>query len=390
MSNNTILLCMGTRPEIIKMAPVYYALKRNGLDPLLLHTGQHEDMADPMYRFFKILPDFSLPLQRTSDSLAHLSAALLDKLSGAFEAVRPRVVLVHGDTSSAAMAALAAFYQHIPVGHVEAGLRSHNRYNPFPEEKNREMIARLADWHFAPTDNARRNLLRENVEDNRIHMVGNTIVDAVRLASTEFMDADGGADELASGQLKGLRDVLEGRRLLFITAHRRENLGRPLLSISRTVKDLLASEQDVVVVWPVHSNPKIRATVDEVFHDLPEDMADRIFLTRPLSYSATLLLLRRAWLVLTDSGGIQEEAACMQVPVLVLRDTTERPELIDSGCGMLVGTDRDTIMDTVHQLHEDTAAYQSMRSAENPFGDGHAADRIHDILTRRMNALPAQ
>ncbi len=384
MGANTILLCMGTRPEIIKMAPVYYALKQNGLEPLLLHTGQHEDMADPMYRFFKILPDFSLPLQRTNDALHHLSAMLLEKLGAAFEAVKPGAVLVHGDTASAAMAALAAFYQRIPVGHVEAGLRSHNPYNPFPEEKNRELIGRLAEWHFAPTDNARLNLVRENINESRIHMVGNTIVDAVRLATSD-KELLANADELSGAQLRGLRHVLPGRRLVFITAHRRENLGRPLMSISTTVRQLLLADEDLVIVWPVHSNPKIRATVDEVFTDLPDEIAERIFLTRPLNYSTTLQLLRQSWLVLTDSGGIQEEAACLQVPVLILRETTERPELVASGGGRLIGTESAAIVGAVDELRTDDKAYAAMRAAPNPFGDGFAAERIREILTRSIH-----
>jgi UDP-N-acetylglucosamine 2-epimerase (non-hydrolysing) len=375
---------MGTRPEIIKMAPVYYALKETGREPLLLHTGQHEDMAHPMYRFFKILPDFSLPLQRTSDTLHHLSSTLLEKLGAAFEVVKPGAVLVHGDTSSAAMAALAAFYQRIPVGHVEAGLRSHSRYNPFPEEKNRELIGRLADWHFAPTANARQNLLRENVDDDRIHMVGNTIVDAVRL-STSDKELASNPDEMSGPQLRGLRRALPGRRLVFITAHRRENLGRPLLSISTTVRQLLLADEDLVIVWPVHSNPKIRATVDEVFTDLPAEISERIFLTQPLNYATTLHLLRQSWLVLTDSGGIQEEAACLGVPVLILRDTTERPELVSSGGGRLIGTESAAIVGAVDQLRTDAQAYAAMRAAPNPFGDGFAAERIRDILSRSMH-----
>ncbi|KQZ44383.1 hypothetical protein ASD58_18870 [Duganella sp. Root1480D1] len=366
------------------MAPVYYALKHDGLEPLLLHTGQHEDMADPMYRFFQILPDYSLPLQRTSDALHHLSAMLLEKLGAAFEAVKPAAVLVHGDTSSAAMAALAAFYQHIPVGHVEAGLRSHNRLNPFPEEQNRELIGRLADWHFAPTENARLNLLRENVGGDRIHMVGNTIVDAVRLATTD-PELAGKPDELSPPQLSGLQHALAGRRLVFITAHRRENLGRPLMSISAAVRQLLLAEQDLVFVWPVHSNPKVRATVDEVFTDLPEEVSERLFLTPPLNYSTTLNLLRQSWLVLTDSGGIQEEAACMQVPVLILRETTERQELVANGGGRLVGTDGDAIIGAVEALRDDGQAYAAMQAAPNPFGDGFAAARIKEILIRSMH-----
>jgi len=390
MSNNTILLCMGTRPEIIKMAPVYYALKQNGMEPLLLHTGQHEDMAHPMYRFFRIIPDFSLPLTRSSDALYHLSSMLLDKLGGAFDTVRPAAVLVHGDTSSAAMAALAAFYQRIPVGHVEAGLRSHQCYNPFPEEKNREMIARLAQWHFAPTEQASQNLRNEGIRDEQIHMVGNTIVDAVRLAQSDFAETVATTGELSQGNLKMLRFMLEGRRLVFITAHRRENLGRPLLSITSAVRELLEREPDIVVVWPVHSNPKIRATVDEVFADLDSEIHERIFFTPPLSYPATLALLKQSWLVMTDSGGIQEEAACMNLPVLILRETTERPELVAGGSGILVGTDRDVIVKHARRLLEDRKAYEAMRNAPNPFGDGYAAQRIHEVLNRSKDVFKVE
>ena len=387
MSTKSILLCMGTRPEIIKMAPVYYALKDRGMEPLLLHTGQHKDMADPMYRFFKIVPDFSLHLPRTSDALYHLSALLLEKLGAAFGTVKPSAVLVHGDTSSAAMAALAAFYHRIPIGHVEAGLRSQQDYDPFPEEKNREIIGRLARWHFAPTDMARQNLLRENTQESRIHVVGNTVVDAVRLANTDFSDTLEHAKELTDGPLKTLPAMLEGRRLILITAHRRENLGRPLLSITEAVRELLETDPQIVVVWPVHSNPHIRATVDEALTDLPAHAAQRLFLTRPLSYPSTLNLLKRAWLVLTDSGGIQEEASCVHTPVLILRETTERPELVESGGGILIGTDRDAIVAHVRRLSHDGAALQSMREAPNPFGDGNAAARIHDILYRSDNAI---
>ncbi len=377
MTDNAILLCMGTRPEIIKMAPVYHALKARGAPVLLLHTGQHREMADPMYAFFRIVPDISLVLARQSDALHHLSALLLEQLGSALEAIAPRAVLVHGDTSSAAMAALAAFYRKIPVGHVEAGLRSHMPFDPFPEEKNRELIARLAHWHFAPTTLARDNLLRENIAPSRIHMVGNTIVDAVRLAATEFADA---LPQEHGGPLQGLAQAQGGRRLVVITAHRRENLGAPLLSIASAVRTLLASDPGLVCVWPVHSNPKIHASVSEAFAGLPQDQAARLFLTPPLNYPDTLGLLRQAWLTLTDSGGIQEEAACLKLPVLILREATERRELIDSGGGLLVGTAQEAIVGAVRRLREQPDAWQAMRSAPNPFGDGYAADRIHAIL----------
>jgi UDP-N-acetylglucosamine 2-epimerase (non-hydrolysing) len=386
MTAGSILLCVGTRPEIIKMAPVYYALKQAGMEPLLLHTGQHEDMADPMYRFFKIVPDYSLNLSRTSDSLYHLSSLLLDSLGAAFDTVKPTAVLVHGDTSSAAMAALAAFYQRIPVGHVEAGLRSHTHYDPFPEEKNRELIGRLAHWHFAPTARARRNLLNENIPEASIHMVGNTVVDAVRMAMTDFHDTVEHADDLATS-LKTLPAMLNGRRLLFVTAHRRENLGKPLLEITATILELLNTLPDLVVVWPVHSNPKIRTTVDEAFADLPPKVAERLYLTKPLGYPTTLNLLSQAWMALTDSGGIQEEAACMHLPVLILRETTERPELVENGGGLLTGTERERVVAEVRRLSDNPEAYQTMRNVPNPFGDGYSAARIRDILSRSNNAI---
>lgn len=380
MSN--ILLCMGTRPEIIKMAPVHYELVQSGMQPLLLHTGQHSDMANPMYEFFNIVPDFSLNLRRSSDTLFNLSALLMEKLGAALDAIKPSAVLVHGDTTSAVMAALTAFYQKIPVGHVEAGLRSHQGYDPFPEEKNREIIGRLAHWHFAPTEQAKRNLLAEGVPEERIHLVGNTIVDATMMADSVFGEQLAHAVEIRSGVLKTLPEQLASRRLILVTAHRRENLGQPLLSIASAVRELLESEPDTLVVWPVHSNPKVRATVDEVFLRAPGSFAKRLYLTSPLSYPATLWLLKHAWLVLTDSGGIQEEAACMHAPVMVLRETTERPELIDCGGGMLIGTGRDAIISGVRHLWRDEQAHAAMRGARNPFGDGAAARRIREILAR--------
>jgi UDP-N-acetylglucosamine 2-epimerase (non-hydrolysing) len=386
MKQQKILLCMGTRPEIIKMAPIYHELKACNIETLLLHTGQHQDMADPMYGFFKIVPDFSLQLPRTSDNLFHLSALLLEQIGRALLDIKPTVVLVHGDTSSAAMAALASFYQQIPVGHVEAGLRSHQDYDPFPEEKNREIIGRLARWHFAPTEQAKHNLLLENIPENRIHKVGNTIVDAVRLSDTQFKESVDQGSELEQGALKTLAAQSRDRRLILVTAHRRENLGAPLLSIAASVRELLQSEDDIVVVWPVHSNPKVRDTVHAVLKDLAPQYAKRLYLTKPLSYPSLVKLLQQAWLVLTDSGGIQEESACMQLPVMILRETTERPELIESGGGILIGTEQSIIVNQVRRLLHDSAAHSAMCDAKNPFGDGFAAARIRDILALSKHA----
>ncbi|QEL63627.1 UDP-N-acetylglucosamine 2-epimerase (non-hydrolysing) [Oryzomicrobium terrae] len=381
--SSSILLCMGTRPEIIKMAPVYHALKAANLRPLVLHTGQHREMANPMYEFFGMQPALSLELERRRESLSHLSSLMVDKIGKILEDSAPSAVLVHGDTSSALMAALAAFYQQIPVGHVEAGLRSHCAYDPFPEEKNRELIGRLASWHFAPTAQARANLLREGIAAETIHTVGNTIVDAVHLAGQ--MD---GAKEAAIPELQRdlarLPALLPGRRLMLVTSHRRENLDGPLANIAGAVRDLLLESPDLLVVWPVHANPRVKETVHAVLDELPAEAAERLFLTQPMGYAALMWLLHRAWLVLTDSGGIQEEAAAVHTPILVLRETTERPELIEAGAGRLVGTDRQTIVTAVRELATRPETAAAMRNAINPFGDGHAGQRIAQVLSTNL------
>lgn len=379
--SNSILLCMGTRPEIIKMAPVYHALRASNLRPLVLHTGQHREMADPMYDFFGMRPDLSLNLDRQRQSLAHLSAIMLDKLGGILEASAPSAVLVHGDTSSALMAAMAAFYQQVPVGHVEAGLRSRCMYDPFPEEKNRELIGRLATWHFAPTVQAQANLLREGIAPKAIHIVGNTIVDAVQLAGSMAGAQEESIFELQQ-DLAALPSLLPGRRLMLVTSHRRENLNGPLASIAGAVRELLVESSDLLVVWPVHANPMVQQVVHRTLGDLPSEAAKRLFLTQPIGYAALVWLLHRAWLVLTDSGGIQEEAAAVHTPILVLRETTERPELIEAGAGRLVGTDRDMVTGAVRELAINSALANSMRGAINPFGDGTAGQRIAALLSQ--------
>lgn len=381
--SNSILLCMGTRPEIIKMAPVYHALLATNLQPLVLHTGQHREMADPMYDFFGMRPALSLNLERQRQTLAHLSALILDKLGHILEASPPSAVLVHGDTSSALVAALAAFYQQVPVGHVEAGLRSHHMYDPFPEEKNRALIGRLATWHFAPTAQAQANLLREGIAAQSIHTVGNTIVDAVQLAATMDGARQEAIPELQQ-ELAALPDLLPGRRLVLVTSHRRENLNGPLASIAAAVRDLLIESPDLLVVWPVHANPQVQEVVHSELGDLPADAAGRLFLTRPMGYAALMWLLHRAWLVLTDSGGIQEEAAAVHTPILVLRETTERPELIEAGAGRLVGTDRDVVTAAVRELATRPALATAMREAINPFGDGAAGQRIATLLSNHF------
>ncbi|PUA18823.1 non-hydrolyzing UDP-N-acetylglucosamine 2-epimerase [Glaciimonas sp. PCH181] len=382
--NPSILLCMGTRPEIIKMAPVYRALKASALPVKLLHTGQHKEMAWPLYKFFDMLPDYFLKLERTSGSLAHLNGLLLEEIDAVLQQISPAAVLVHGDTSSALAATLAAFYHQIAVGHVEAGLRSGAMYDPFPEEKNRELIGRIAHWHFAPTPIAESSLLREGLDSKHIYCVGNTIVDAT-LWGMNYIDKlpDQGLTSLPPS-LKNLPAILPERRLLLVTAHRRENWEKGIASIATAVREALENDEGLCAVWPVHMNPIVQEAVHHVFADVCPGVAKRLFLTEPLNYPALLWIMKRAWLILTDSGGIQEEAMVMRVPVFVLRDTTERPELIAAGGGIMVGTNAAVIGEKMAWLHADGVSRKKMCDVKNPFGDGHAADHIRDILLQSI------
>ena len=377
-----ILISVGTRPEIIKMAPVHSELRRRGLPVAWVHTGQHREMAQPLYEFFGIAPEHEVTLERRNGQLSHLNALLLEGLSTVFEQVQPRAVLVHGDTTSTLASAQAAFYQGVPIGHVEAGLRTFNHREPFPEEMNRELTARLAHWHFAPTAKAATNLRNEGVRPPGIHTVGNTAVDAA-LAGTarvESLLADGHA--VLPAELDLLREGLAHRqwRLVTVTAHRRENWGEGIENIARAVADLLDAHPDLAVVWPVHGNPAVSDAVQAALGEKARRLEGRLTLCAPLEYPALLWCLHHSVLALTDSGGIQEEGAALSCPVLVLRNTTERPELIDAGAGLIVGTDRQRIVQTVSHLLQDPAALQRMRDAVNPFGDGTTAQQIADVL----------
>ena len=381
-----ILLAMGTRPEIIKMAPVYHALKEQGHKPFLLHTGQHSDMAATLYNFFEITPDLSLDLDRSSIGaedcdLSSLSSLLLRKISAAFKKINPSAVLVHGDTSSALMAALAAFYQQRRVGHVEAGLRSHNEYNPFPEEKNRVLIGQLAHWHFAPTQRARQNLLAEGVNEANIYVVGNTVVDAAQHGAGHVDDYKKRATPEEAELLDRLFALPKDKKMLLVTVHRRENQEKNIEVIAQAILELIEKHDDFVVVWPVHPNPIVKKTVYNQLKNVSNSAAARLFLTKPLDYPVLLWILKHAWLVLTDSGGIQEEAVSLDTPVLVLRETTERPEVIEAGAGLLIGTERQNIVGQVERLKGDVQCYINMSAAKNPFGDGTTASQICKILT---------
>lgn len=375
-----VLISVGTRPEIIKMAPVHAALRQRGLPVAWVHTGQHREMADSLYQFFGIQPEHEIALERRNGSLAHLNGLLLEGLSALYEQLKPSAVLVHGDTTSTLASAQAAFYNDVPIGHVEAGLRTGNAREPFPEEKNRELTARLARWHFAPTPGAAANLAREGIAAAAVHTVGNTAVDAA-LTACDRLDA-----LVAAGQavlptpIEQLRRRGDGRRLITVTAHRRENWGDGITQSARAVARLLQAHDDLAVVWPVHGNPAVSDTVHRELGALARDLDGRLTLCPPLDYPALLWCLRRSVLALTDSGGIQEEGAALSTPVLVLRNTTERPELIDAGAGLLVGTDADHIVRTVSQLLAGGDALQRMRAAVNPFGDGRTAQRVAATL----------
>ncbi len=380
-----VLISVGTRPEIIKMAPVHRALRRRGLPVAWVHTGQHREMADTLYAFFGICPEHEVDLQRRNGGLAHLNALLLEALSEIYERVRPRAVLVHGDTTSTLASAQAAFYLDVPIGHVEAGLRTGIAREPFPEEKNREITARLARWHFAPTRQAAANLQAEGISGGDVHVVGNTAIDAA-LAGTERLQTllDGGSSVLPPA-LETLRLRGRGLRLVTVTAHRRENWGDGIRATARAVARLLVERPDLAVVWPVHGNPAVADVVQTELGPLAAGaLQGRLILCEPLDYPALLWCLQRSELVLTDSGGIQEEGAALSRPVLVLRNTTERPELIEAGAGLLVGTDGDRIVAEVGRLLDDPAALARMRDAINPFGDGRTAERIADVLTHDL------
>ena len=386
-----LLISVGTRPEIIKMAPVYAELRRRGLPVAWVHTGQHREMADALYAFFGIVPEHTLALDRRNGSLAHLNSLLLEGLSELYQALQPQAVLVHGDTTSTLASATAAFYNDVPVGHVEAGLRTHVPREPFPEEKNRELTARLARWHFAPTAGAAVNLAREGIAAAAVHTVGNTAVDAALAGSARLDDLLATGTEVLPPAVARLRrqiDRLDGAgasdpkplRLITVTAHRRENWGEGILNTALAVADLLTAHADLAVVWPVHGNPAVGDAVHQALDPLARDLGGRLLLCPPLDYPALLWCLRRSSLALTDSGGIQEEGAALSTPVLVLRNATERPELIEAGAGLLVGTDRAQVLATVARLLADAPALQAMRDAVNPFGDGRTSARVADVL----------
>jgi UDP-N-acetylglucosamine 2-epimerase (non-hydrolysing) len=362
----TIMLVFGTRPEAIKMCPLVNELKRRtGIHTVVCVTGQHRQMLDQVLDVFNVTPDYDLSIMTERQTLFDITARVLVDIKAVLEKAKPDAVLVHGDTTTSFAAALATYYLQIPVGHVEAGLRTHNLYSPFPEEFNRQGVDILASWYFAPTQLSRQNLLDEGKQSQNIYVTGNTGIDALQTTIRE---------DYAHPQLDWAKDS----RLILITAHRRENLGTPMQHMFRAIRRIVDDFPDVKALYPIHSNPLVREVARAELAD-----CERIRLIEPLDVLDFHNFLARSHLVLTDSGGIQEEAPSLGKPVLVMRDTTERPEGVAAGTLKLVGTSEEVVYETCRNLLEDTLAYHAMSEISNPYGDGHASERIADVLSCR-------
>ena len=367
-----VMLVFGTRPEAIKMAPLVRAFQadKEHFEPIVCVTGQHREMLDQVLRIFQIVPQYDLNIMKPGQDLYDVTSRVLTEMHEVLLKEKPDLVLVHGDTTTSMSAALAAFYLQIPVGHVEAGLRTHDIYSPWPEEMNRQLTARIASYHFAPTALSKDNLLREGISEKNIFVTGNTVIDALHLM-TDQMGID--------------REYQPANRMVLITGHRRENFGNGLLHICQAIKTLAERYPDVAFVYPMHPNPHVREGIKQVFGiDRFAEAASlchgNLKFIEPLDYVQFVSLMAKATLILTDSGGIQEEAPGLGKPVLVMRNTTERPEAVEAGTVKMVGTDYKKIVSAVSTLLDDASAYQTMSKAVNPYGDGHACERILNIL----------
>lgn len=371
MSSNkkTIMIVFGTRPEAIKMCPLVNELKsRKGVRTVLCVTGQHRQMLDQVLEVFQVKPDYDLSIMKQNQTLFDVTTNILNRLKAVLEEVKPEVVLVHGDTSTTFVTALACYYLQIPVGHVEAGLRTYNIYSPYPEEFNRQAVSIISQYNFAPTKLSRENLLREGKNPETIWITGNTAIDALRTT----VRSDYSHPEL---------EWARGSRLILITAHRRENLGEPMHHMFRAIRRVMDEHPDVKAIYPIHLNPAVRRAAEDVFGaSSPSGKEERIHIIEPLDVLDFHNFMEHSYLILTDSGGIQEEAPSLGKPVLVMRDTTERPEGIEAGTLKLVGTDEETIYREFTRLLTDQKSYDAMSRASNPYGDGHACERIADIL----------
>lgn len=377
MNKKKILLVFGTRPEAIKMAPLVKKLQEypEHFQTIVCVTGQHREMLDQVLRLFNIMPDFDLNIMKPNQDLYDITARILLGMRDVLREVQPDILLVHGDTTTSMAAALAAFYQQIPVGHVEAGLRTGNIYSPWPEEMNRLITGRITTHHFSPTPLAKENLLKENVNEKQIIITGNTVIDALQMVVKRLAEDNVLANEVVVkiGQMGYDVQRLDGnRRMVLITGHRRENFGEGFLNICHAIKNLSAKYPDVDFVYPMHLNPNVRKPVLEILGE----GAENVFLIEPLDYLPFVYMMQHGTLILTDSGGVQEEAPGLGKPVLVMRDTTERPEAVEAGTVLLVGTNREKIEQGVSMLLDDTETYHRMSEAVNPYGDGLACERI--------------
>ncbi|HKM02180.1 MAG TPA: UDP-N-acetylglucosamine 2-epimerase (non-hydrolyzing) [Sedimentibacter sp.] len=358
-----VMIIFGTRPEAIKMCPLVNELKsRKNINVILCVTGQHRQMLDQVLKTFSVVPDYDLSIMKDKQTLFDVTTSILDSIREVFEKERPDIVLVHGDTTTTFTTALAAFYMQIPVGHVEAGLRTYNIHSPFPEEFNRQAVGIVAKYNFAPTENAKSNLIREGKKEDSIFVTGNTAIDALKTTVYE---------NYTNEHL----DWAAGSKLILITAHRRENLGQPMRNMFKAIKRIMDENDNVKAIYPIHLNPAVRKIANEVFGTL-----ENIRIIEPLSVLDFHNFMKKSYLILTDSGGIQEEAPSLGKPVLVMRDTTERPEGVAAGTLMLVGTEEDKIYESFKLLLKDQNEYSKMSLAANPYGDGHACKRIADIL----------
>ncbi len=379
-----IMLIFGTRPEAIKMAPLVKTLQARpeSFTTIVAVTGQHRQMLDQVLHLFDIVPDYDLNIMKQGQDLTDVTCRILTGMRDVLGEAKPDVVLVHGDTSTSTAAALSAFYAHIPVGHVEAGLRTGDIYSPWPEEMNRRMTGRIATYHFSPTETSRDNLLRENVDGRFISVTGNTVIDALHMV-VDKIDGDSClessiCDGLAAAGYDLRTRLADGtRRLVLVTGHRRENFGAGFLNICNAIKDLAAKYPEVDFVYPMHLNPNVRRPIAEVFSDIEHA---NVFFIEPLEYLPFVYMMKRSYLIITDSGGIQEEAPSLGKPVLVMRDVTERPEALEAGTIRLVGTDRDKIFNEASHFLDDKKYYEDNSLIANPYGDGQACSRIADVL----------
>lgn len=378
----TILVVFGTRPEAIKMAPLVKKLQlQSEFRTVVCVTGQHREMLQQVLQLFDIVPDYNLDIMKPNQDLFDITSRILLGMRDVLTEVKPDIVLVHGDTTTSIAAALAAFYKQIPVGHVEAGLRTNNIYSPWPEEINRQLTGRIATWDFAPTPLAKENLLKENVNPEHIVVTGNTVIDALQMVTKRLREDEKLQTEVCAEILQNGYDTqrlqTEGRRMVLITGHRRENFGEGFLNICHAIKNVSLRYPDVDFVYPMHLNPNVRKPVLDILANAGNG---NIFLIEPLQYLPFVYMMQQSYLILTDSGGVQEEAPGLGKPVLVMRDTTERPEALEAGTVKLVGTNQQVIENSLIELFENKEVYKTMSEAVNPYGDGKACERIINKL----------